>query len=239
MKVNKKLMMRTKIIVGFVILDVLVLFLLWAGYSTAEQIVTRFVPDDPNAVKYLMSYNIFSGIILGAFLIIAGGISVAIPRQLRRSSKNLIDITREIAKGNMDVEIKKIYDDEFGSVIDEYVIMAENIRNQAIAARAVAEGDMTVKVIPSSDVDTMGNALATLVERNAHTRVRRRVTSRRSTDRRLVYGNHLIEILYALHFVEVPSNLPRAVQAVGKLGIDYFVHQTRFSAARNTRHRRD
>ena len=168
MKMNKKLMMRTKIIVGFVILDVLVLFLLWAGYTTAEQIVTRFAAGDAAAARYLMSYNIFSGIILFAFLIIAGGISVAIPRQLRKSSKNLIDITREIAKGNMDVEIKKIYNDEFGAVIDEYVVMVDSIRNQALAAQAVAEGDMTVTVIPSSDVDTMGNALATLVDRNGH-----------------------------------------------------------------------
>lgn len=168
MKMNKKIMMRTKMIVGFVILDVLVLFLLWAGYTTAEQIVTRFAAGDAAAAGYLMSYNAFSGIILFAFLIIAGGISIAIPRQLRKSSKNLINITREIAKGNMDVEIKKVYNDEFGMVIDEYIIMVENIRNQALAAQAVAEGDMTVQVIPSSDVDTMGNALATLVERNGH-----------------------------------------------------------------------
>ena len=167
-KFNNKIMMRTKIIVGFVILDLLVLFLLWAGYSTAEQIVARFASEEAAAQRYLMSYNTFSGIILFAFLIIAGGISVAIPRQLRKSSKNLIDITREIAKGNMDVEIKKVYNDEFGEVIDEYIIMVQAIRNQALAAQAVAEGDMTVEVIPSSDLDTMGNALATLVDRNAH-----------------------------------------------------------------------
>ncbi len=167
-KINGKIMMRTKIIVGFVILDILVLFLLWAGYSTASQIVTRFVPDDPAAARYLMSYNTFSGIVLFAFLIIAGGISVAIPKQLRKSSKNLVDITREIARGNMNVEIKKVYNDEFGLVIDEYVEMIDAIRGQALAAQAVAEGDMTVTVIPSSEVDTMGNALATLVDRNGH-----------------------------------------------------------------------
>ena len=166
--VNKKILMRTKIIISFIILDVLVLFLLWAGYSTAEQIVTRFVPDDPAALKYLMSYNIFSGIILCLFLIIAGGVSVAIPRQLRKSSKNLIDVTRELARGNMDVEIKKVYNDEFGEVIDEYAVMVESIRNQALAAQAVADGDMTVEVVPASEVDTMGNALLTLVERNGH-----------------------------------------------------------------------
>ncbi|MBQ8519066.1 MAG: methyl-accepting chemotaxis protein [Agathobacter sp.] len=163
MKINKKLYMRTKIIVSFIILDILVLFLLWAGYSTASTIVY-----DPtiNPERYLMSYNIFSGLILGIFLVVAGGISIVIPRQLRKSSQNLINITKEIARGNMDVEIKKVYNDEFGAVIDEYVIMVENIRAQAMLAQAVANGDMTVDVIASSDVDTMGNALKTLVQRN-------------------------------------------------------------------------
>ena len=59
-KFNKKIMMRTKIIVGFVVLDILVLFLLWAGYSTAEQIVGRFAAGDAAAARYLMSYNVFS-----------------------------------------------------------------------------------------------------------------------------------------------------------------------------------
>ncbi len=168
MKINKKLYMRTKIIISFVILDILVLFLLWAGYSTAEQLVARFASGIPAAERYLMSYNVFSGILLGAFLVIAGGISVAIPRQLRKSSLNLINITKEIAKGNMDVEIKKVYNDEFGAVVDEYVIMVQNIRAQALLAQAVANGDMTVDVIASSDVDTMGNALKMLVERNGN-----------------------------------------------------------------------
>ncbi len=166
MKINKKIMMRTKIIISFLILDILVLFLLWAGYSTASTIVNNYETINPE--RYLMSYNTFSGILLFAFLIIAGGISVTIPRQLRKSSQNLINITREIAKGNMDVEIKKIYNDEFGSVVDEYVLMVENIRNQAIAAQEVANGDMTVDIVPSSEVDTMGNSLKLLVERNGH-----------------------------------------------------------------------
>ena len=46
MKFNKKIMMRTKIIVGFFVLDVLVMFLLWAGYSTAETIVNTAIAED-------------------------------------------------------------------------------------------------------------------------------------------------------------------------------------------------
>ncbi len=163
MNINKKLYMRTKIVISFIVIGICVLFLLYSGYSTAATIITV---DDPE--HYLGSYATFTMIITIVLFTVIGGISITIPRQLRKSSKNLIDITREIAKGNMDVEIKKLYNDEFGAVVDEYVLMVENIRNQALAAQAVANGDMTVEVVPSSDVDTMGNALKTLVERNGH-----------------------------------------------------------------------
>ena len=161
--INSGLKMRTKIIISFIIIDICILFLLYSGYTTAATIITV---DDPQ--HYLSSYATFTAILTIIIFTVAGGVSFTIPKQLRKSSQNLIDTTREIAKGNMDVEIKKIYNDEFGEVIDEYVIMVENIRNQALAAQAVADGDLTVNVVPSSDVDTMGNALKTLVERNGN-----------------------------------------------------------------------
>lgn len=167
-KKNHNLMLRTKMIICFLMLDVLVLFLLWAGYSTADTLVQRYAAGDVAAERYLTNYYIFSGVVLALFLLIAGSFSCSIPRQLRRSSTNLINITREIAKGNMGVEIKKQYSDEFGIIIDEYVLMVDSIRKQALAAQSVAEGDLTVTVVPASDLDTMGNALATLVDRNEH-----------------------------------------------------------------------
>ena len=155
--------MRTKIILSFIIIAVCVLFLLWSGYTTAQTIITV---DDP--VHYLGSYAKFTAILTVILFAVLLGIAITIPRQLRKSSQNLIKLTKEIAKGNMDVEITKLYNDEFGAVVDEYVLMVESIRNQAKAAQAVAEGDMTVEVVPASDVDTMGNALKTLVERNGN-----------------------------------------------------------------------
>ena len=167
-KKNHKFMLRTKMIICFLMLDVLVLFLLWAGYSTADTLVQRYAAGDVAAERYLTNYYIFSGVVLALFLLVAGSFSCSIPRQLRRSSTNLINITREIAKGNMGVEIKKQYNDEFGIIVDEYVLMVDSIRKQALAAQSVAEGDLTVTVVPASDLDTMGNALATLVDRNEH-----------------------------------------------------------------------
>ncbi len=163
MKFNKKLKMRTKIIISFVVIDLCILFLLYSGYTTAATIIME---EDP--VHYLSSYAYFTAVIAIILFTICGGISIVIPRQLRKSSQNLINITREIARGNMDVEIKKIYDDEFGEVVDEYILMAESIRNQALLAQEVANGDLTVEVEPASEVDTMGNSLKLLVEKNAY-----------------------------------------------------------------------
>ncbi len=163
MKLNKNLKMKTKLIISFLAIDVIVLFLLYTGYSTAATIIYEADPK-----HYLSSYAYFTMVIAILIVAVCGGIMVAIPNQLRKNCQNLINITRELAKGNIDVEIKKIYNDEFGEVIDEYMIMAENIRNQALAAQAVADGDMTVEVIPSSEEDVMGNALKTLVERNGN-----------------------------------------------------------------------
>ena len=163
MKLNKNLSMKTKLIISFIVIDIIVLFLLYTGYSTAAAIIYEADPE-----HYLQSYAYFTMGIAVIIVAICAGIMVAIPKQLRMNCQNLIEITRELAKGNIDVEIKKIYNDEFGEIIDEYVVMAENIRKQALAAQKVAEGDMTVKVIPSSQEDVMGNSLKVLVERNGN-----------------------------------------------------------------------
>ena len=161
MKINKNLKMKTKLIISFLVIDVIVLFLLYTGYTTAATIINVADPQ-----HYLGSYAWFTMVIALVIVIICGGIMVAIPRQLRKNINHLKKITIELAKGNMDVEITKLYNDEFGELVDEYQNMVANIRAQALAAQAVAAGDMTVEVLPASDVDTMGNALHTLVERN-------------------------------------------------------------------------
>ena len=163
MKTNKNLKMKTKLIISFIVIDIIVLFLLYTGYSTAATIITEADP-----VGYLRSYAYFTMGIAILIMLVCGGIMVAIPGQIRKNINHLKNITIELAKGNMDVEITKIYNDEFGELVDEYQKMAENIRAQALLAQAVAHGDMTVDVIASSDEDTMGNALRMLVERNGN-----------------------------------------------------------------------
>ncbi len=162
-KLNKNMKLRSKIIFGFCVIDILILCLLYTGYTTAATIITV---DNPEG--YLRSYAYFTAVLTVILFTICGGISAVIPKQMRISSQRVKEITRELARGNMDVEIKKLYNDEFGEILDEYKIMVESIRSQAIAAQEVADGNMTVEVIPSSEEDMMGSALQTLVARNGH-----------------------------------------------------------------------
>lgn len=163
MKFNKNLSMKAKLIISFIVIDLFVLFLLYTGYTTAEAIIYEADPE-----HYLTSYAYFTLGIAVIIVIVCAGIMITIPKQLRMNIDNLKSITRELARGNMDVEITKIYNDEFGELVDEYKIMVENIRAQALLTLAVANGDMTVDVVASSEVDTMGNALKALVQRNAN-----------------------------------------------------------------------
>ncbi len=162
-KTKKQLRLRIKIIISYLLLNIALFFLVYSGYTTAQTII-----DHPNPESFLTNYAYFSAAVFIAIILISGSSSIMISRQFRKSTKAVIDITNELTRGNMNVELVKPYDNEFGDIIDAYAIMIENIRNQALLAQEVSNGNLTVDVVPASEVDTMGNSLATLVERNAH-----------------------------------------------------------------------
>ena len=58
MKLNKNLKMKTKLIISFLVIDAIVLFLLYTGYSTAATII--YVADPEH---YLTSYAYFTMVI--------------------------------------------------------------------------------------------------------------------------------------------------------------------------------
>ncbi len=81
----------------------------------------------------------------------------------------LVVAAKELSAGNVDVDCRKIHDDDLGMLMDEFAGMAANIREQASIADTVARGDMTISVRPRSDKDLLGNALCKLVADNNET----------------------------------------------------------------------
>ncbi len=77
--------------------------------------------------------------------------------------KRLGAASRQLADGDVDIELKKVSNDDLGELMDDFQMMAGTIRDQALVAEKMAEGDMTVHVEPRSEKDLLGKALKKLV----------------------------------------------------------------------------
>lgn len=163
---GKNLKIQTKLTVGFVIIGALVMFLLYASYTTASTIVNMPVAEQEG---YLSSYSTFTAIIFVVMVIVISGISITMTRTIKLSLKDLQAAAGAMAKGQIDVKVEKRNNDEFGELIDDVGQLVQGIAEQTEVAKQVAEGNMTVNVIPRSDMDVMGHALKQMVTKNHKT----------------------------------------------------------------------
>ena len=163
---GKNMKIQTKLTIGFSIIGVLVLFLLYAGYTTASTIVQMPVEEQAG---YLSSYATFTAIIFIVMVVCISGISIVMTRTIKLSLKDLQAAAGAMAKGQIDVKVEKRNNDEFGELIDDVGQLVQGIAEQTEVAKQVAEGNMTVNVIPRSDVDVMGHALKLMVTKNHKT----------------------------------------------------------------------
>jgi methyl-accepting chemotaxis protein len=163
MKAKKNMKLYTKLIIAFVLAEVMIVLSMLLGYLTCKAIIGVANPQ-----HYLRSYAYETAIIFIVFMIVMAFLTVSLTSTVRKSMKCLSDAAKEIAAGNVDVELKKIKNDEFGAVIDEYQLVVNHMRSQAKAVQEIAEGNLLVEVVPSSDRDVLGMALVKLKERNGH-----------------------------------------------------------------------
>jgi methyl-accepting chemotaxis protein len=159
----KDIKVRTKLIVTYVIIDILIIISLWVGYSTASTIITV---DDPQS--YLSHYAIFTAILFVIMMAFMAALSVITPRIIRVNTTRLSNAAKQLAEGNIDIKIEKDGNDEFGQMMDEFGKLVENIKYQTSVVQEVADGNLSVEVTPKSENDVMGNALKKLVSRNCH-----------------------------------------------------------------------
>lgn len=148
--------------IGYV--DVTFLFELFCGYTTVENIMAS---DNPE--RYIRNFHIFN-LIYMVFLIVTLVIfGMALLKKVRVGFDLLTDLTKRLADGDVDIEVGETKADEFGALMDEYEILINATREQAVLAEAVAGGNMTVNIVPRTGTDKLGLALEEMVERNNHT----------------------------------------------------------------------
>lgn len=85
---------------------------------------------------------------------------------LKKPLAELKNASIQLSEGKVDIELKKYYNDEIGEVLDVYATIIKNTKENAMLAEKIANGDLTVEVIPHSAQDVLGHALKQLVEVN-------------------------------------------------------------------------
>jgi methyl-accepting chemotaxis protein len=102
-----------------------------------------------------------SGTTLGTLLAIILGMVVAFytAKSITQPLTHLITVAREIGdSGDLNQNIDIHRNDEIGALATTFNNLVAYLREMASVSMAVAEGDLTVEVVPRSKRDTLGNA---------------------------------------------------------------------------------
>lgn len=157
----KNLKIVTKLYIGFLVMDLFVILCQSVGYMKAKSILKVADPE-----QYLRSYGYTTLVLFLLAMVASAVISVYVIRSIRVSLDQLMQATENLKKGKTDFVLEKRNDDEFGALIDSFRQMIETTRYQAQIAKEVADGNLTVEVLPRSEEDAMGLALQKMVRQN-------------------------------------------------------------------------
>ena len=159
----KNVSIKTRLIGGFAVLDILMIICIYFGYSTANSLAGGNVE---NPEHFMRSYQIFDVVLFVAMIGIMTFICVGLVHRIEQSIEMMINASKKLAVGDVDINLDREGNDEFSKMIVEYQKVIDNIRYQADITGKVAGGDMTVTVTPKSERDIMGKALQQLVKQN-------------------------------------------------------------------------
>ena len=159
----KNVKIKVRLIGAFVISLLLMVINVIFGMMAIEQVANTEAELEQ---RYATNATIFSFVILAISIVVTIVIAASIVKEIDGSLKQLVAAAKEIAKGRVDIELKKHGENEFGELIDEFKAVIENSKYQSTIAEEVAHGNLTVSVRPASNEDMLGNSLKKLVDDN-------------------------------------------------------------------------
>ena len=124
-------------------------------------VATAFVTARQQSVR---SVRWAAGIALFALVLLAV-LSILIVRGLVGPLSRAVAVAERLAEGDTDVDAESEAADEVGQLVRAMTRATKSTAAMASAAARVAEGDLRVAVEPRSARDTLGNALAQMVQR--------------------------------------------------------------------------
>lgn len=162
----KNIKMYTKLLIGYLTSVVVYTISLVVGYKSVAQMM---VLEEGARKAYLSQYATYTAILFIMMIVCVGGIMGMMLKTIRKGMKGLTDVADGLAAGRVDIKVEKEGNDEFGILMDDFQKVIENTRGNAEVAQAVADGDMTVQVVPKSEEDALGVALKKMVNSNLYT----------------------------------------------------------------------
>src|SRR5437773_4203221 len=122
--------------------------------------ISKFLDQTTKSASTASSISAF--VTIGGTLIalVAGGfVAVWTAKSITEPLTHLITVAREIGdSGDLDQNIDIHRNDEIGALATTFNNMVAYLKEMASVSMAVAEGDLTVEVVPRSKRDTLGNA---------------------------------------------------------------------------------
>jgi methyl-accepting chemotaxis protein len=98
-------------------------------------------------------------------VLVATAAAVWISLNISKGLGKIAALAGAVAIGDLDQQVEVTSNDEIKDLVDTVNTMTANLRATAALADQIADGDLTVRVQPLSDKDSLGLALARMVER--------------------------------------------------------------------------
>ena len=126
----------------------------YAALQSADTVATSQVASSNAAIIA----TILIAVIIGV------GIAMTLAVIITRPIVKGVEYTRQVALGNVTARLDIDQKDEIGVLADAMNTMTDNLSQIITAVVSIAGGDLTVKIQPLSDKDTLGYALKGMVE---------------------------------------------------------------------------
>src|SRR5437762_2860728 len=122
--------------------------------------ISKFLDQTTKSASTASSISAFVTIGGTLLALVAGGfVAVWTAKSITEPLTHLITVAREIGdSGDLDQNIDIHRNDEIGALATTFNNMVAYLKEMASVSMAVAEGDLTVEVVPRSKRDTLGNA---------------------------------------------------------------------------------
>ena len=123
-------------------------------------------PRTENTKFILARINFIIAIAVVVYILCIVLSTVVTKKKMLEPLAKLSEVARKIAKGDIQQNIVKESNDEFGDLMDDFAAMMENISSQARITEKVADGDLTLSCQPASEQDVMGKAIKKMLRDN-------------------------------------------------------------------------